>query len=362
MLHICTNENKRQLGKNTHILSWAAIAVAALYFWRKAKGGVSTSVAKSVTFDPYINGVPTVSGGDLYIPIAITVKNPSVGATTVSIEKGTMYVGDYSAATLTFSTGVSPIINVGTNSTATFKDMFVTMPLTTVLSVVSENLYEVLNSQFSTVLEKLRFEGTALCGGNVRIAFSKTSFLTDKPDISLGVVATGLRNLKPFSDYSALIPPKSNLEYSDLVVKADGSTEDTIDLMKQVVYSTLDDTKRLAAHLKKGSVKDSVESVWNFVYQHIQYVRDSPTQEQVRRPLRTLYDREGDCDCYATLCASIFENMGIPWKFRITKYYGRSYWQHVYVIVPTSDNQYFTCDPVMDKCFEEKQPSAVKDF
>ena len=97
------------------------------------------------------------------------------------------------------------------------------------------------------------------------------------------------------------------------------------------------------------------------VVQHIEYVPDSAVMEQVRRPLRTLYDQKGDCDCYATLIGSILTNLGIPFSLRIAKYNGRSYFQHVYVVVREGDKE-LVVDPVVDKCFYEKKPSEKKDF
>ena len=78
--------------------------------------------------------------------------------------------------------------------------------------------------------------------------------------------------------------------------------------------------------------------------------------EQVRRPLRTLYDQKGDCDCFATLIGSILENLGIKYKFRVAAY--QRGWQHDYVIVPY-ENGYYTVDPVLDQCFAEKKPTRT---
>ena len=89
--------------------------------------------------------------------------------------------------------------------------------------------------------------------------------------------------------------------------------------------------------------------------------QSKPNATEVRRPLRCLYDKKGDCDCYATLIGSILENLNIPYKFRIAAYNGNSHFQHVYVIVPNGSG-YYTCDPVVDKFNYEKPTSKVKDF
>jgi hypothetical protein len=173
---------------------------------------------------------------------------------------------------------------------------------------------------------------------------------------SLGLTASKVRNIRPLSDYIAYIPPRSELNRADKILFPDGNEHDTVSLMRKVAQSTKSDTAKLAQWLKRSTLKDTLQSIWTFVYTHIQYVKDNPMIEQVRRPLRTLYDQQGDCDCYATLIASILENLGIKYQFRVAAY--QRGWQHVYVIVPY-EGGYYTVDPVLDQCFAEKQPTKT---
>lgn len=129
--------------------------------------------------------------------------------------------------------------------------------------------------------------------------------------------------------------------------------------MREVAERYKSDTATLAQRLNKDGLKETLQNIWNFVYTYIQYVPDSRVREQVRRPLRTLYDQQGDCDCYATLIASMLINLNIPYHFRIAAYSAGRY-QHVYVVVP-HDGGYYVVDPVLDKCFAEKTPSKFFD-
>ena len=178
---------------------------------------------------------------------------------------------------------------------------------------------------------------------------------------ALGLTASSKRSIRPLSDYAGLIPPRTELHHEDAIRMSSAAPEQTVMFMHKVIRETMSDTARLAQSLKGSTLRETLQNIWNFVYQHIQYVPDSAVMEQVRRPLRTLYDQKGDCDCYATLIGSILTNLGIPFSLRIAKYNGRSYFQHVYVVVCDGAKE-LVVDPVVDKCFYEKKPSEKKDF
>ncbi|MPM07445.1 hypothetical protein SDC9_53751 [bioreactor metagenome] len=54
-------------------------------------------------------------------------------------------------------------------------------------------------------------------------------------------------------------------------------------------------------------------------------------------------------------------NLGIPFKLRITKYDGKPYFQHVYVVVPNGASE-IIIDPVLNQFNYEKQFSGYKDY
>ncbi len=151
----------------------------------------------------------------------------------------------------------------------------------------------------------------------------------------------------------------------DSVVRSAGKAKlhHTINLIKQMVPETQDDTRLLAKALKGKNLKDTCRNIWQFVYNHIQYSRDKAGVEQVRRPSRTWADRRKgvDCDCYTVFISSILANLKIPHKARITKYGGKPYFQHIYPIVPV-EHGYITLDCVTDQFDNEVPFSYAKDF
>ena len=181
------------------------------------------------------------------------------------------------------------------------------------------------------------------------------------------------RRIRPGREYDKLFPVSTK---QDTVVKGEGKAKlhHTIKLIKSLVEETKNDTRVIAPIFKGKDLEETCRKIWTFVYQHIQYKKDEAGIEQVRRPSRTWADRyEGvDCDCYTVFISSILSNLKIPHKVRITKYGGKSHFQHIYPVVPKNgnisqelnkaSNDYFTIDCVADLPNYEVPFSEFRDF
>ena len=173
---------------------------------------------------------------------------------------------------------------------------------------------------------------------------------------TLGLIATRKRNIQSGLEYDHLFPAA---KMQDDVVIRDGNVKDTVHLMADVVNKYIDDTRLIAPKLKGKNLEQTCRNIWDFVYDHIQYKLDQKGLEQLRRPARSWYDRISgvDCDCYSIFISSILANLGIPHKFRITKYEGD--WQHVYVAVPKAQGGHYLMDCVVDE-FNYEKPYTEK--
>lgn len=180
------------------------------------------------------------------------------------------------------------------------------------------------------------------------------------------------RQIKDGRAYNHLFPRATGIDES---VKKEANVEDTVELIRKVVRSTLWQSKDIAAHLGGGSLEEVCSRIWHFIYDHIQYKGDEAGIEQIRSPRRTWADRKQgvDCDCYSTLISSILINLNIPHRLRITKYPKRPpqvpRWQHIYVIVPRSGqlnvasrDDYITLDCVKDAFDDEQEFLENKDY
>ena len=182
------------------------------------------------------------------------------------------------------------------------------------------------------------------------------------------MVAKYRRKIKTGAEYNHLIS-QSNGGYNRRKQFAD--TDDTIALIKNVVFSTLNQTAKLANALRGKDLKTTCQNIWDFVYWHVQYEKDSPGHEEIRHPARTWADRTRgvDCDDYSVFISSVLTNLKIPHALRVTAYKGD--WQHIYVVVPkngnpenlTQDrrNEYITIDCVPDHFDYEERYSRKQD-
>jgi hypothetical protein len=180
----------------------------------------------------------------------------------------------------------------------------------------------------------------------------------------LGIVAAGKRNIRSGAEYEKYFD-RSEHTGKEVQVKASGDTFDTIVLMKDMVQKNKHQTAKIAKALKGPTRLVTCANIWNFVYNHFQYKQDSAAAEQLRTPLRSFVDRkEGiDCDCMSILISSILTNLNIPHALRKTKYSGKDYFQHIYVVVPSQGNtlggNYIILDAVVDR-FNYEVPFSEK--
>ncbi len=170
---------------------------------------------------------------------------------------------------------------------------------------------------------------------------------------------TGRRHIENGKQYNDLFPrPKGETK----VVKRHANLEDTLELMKHITETTLEDTEKIAELLKAPTEEQTCSNIWHFCFNHLQYTKDEMGKEQVRRPSRTWQDRkEGvDCDCMSVFIGSILTNLGIPFSFRLTKYQSPEF-EHVYPIAHTK-NGVIIMDAVVHEFNREVRYSAKKDI
>jgi hypothetical protein len=167
------------------------------------------------------------------------------------------------------------------------------------------------------------------------------------------------RQIKNGAAYQHFFPTS---EGATITIRKNANVYHTVDFIPKVVQSTLAHTEQIAAYLNANDVYTTCKSIWHFVYEHINYKKDTEGYEQIRSPARAWHDREQgvDCDCYSVFISSILTNLGIPHTLRITKYH-KDYFQHIYPIVPTNTG-YITIDCVTDQFNYEVPFSEKKDY
>jgi len=329
--------------------------------------------AKLLTISPKLDGGLQnfqVTLTEIKIPLAIDFGNRTDQSMTIQVNAVDIY---YKSSKVATTKPTANSVTIKPHSTNTLKGLRLMVSTLSLISVVGDVINVILSKgDYAALLNDISLDVSCTYNNSIVFSIDKIKFgdsrdvnaetgKTDTAVKGLGLTAASLRNIRPLRDYEMYIPPKTELKNRDLIMIPDGSVEDTVYLMKDVAKKYATDTKTLAKHLEKPTIPQTLQSIFDFVYNYIQYVPDSRVTEQVRRPLRTLWDRKGDCDCYSVLIGSILHNLNIPFKFRIAAYNGKQNYQHVYVVVPYNEKM-LVCDPVVDSCFYEKPTSKHKDF
>ena len=173
-------------------------------------------------------------------------------------------------------------------------------------------------------------------------------------------ITSGQRPIRDGKQYDRYFPKPDD---RDCIIIKDGEVSDTVELMEKVVHKYLTDTSRIAPLLKRRNLDETCKSIYDFVYNHIQYKLDKRGLEQLRRPARSWAERRTgvDCDCMSIFISSILTNLKIPHSFRITRY-SADHWQHVYVIVPDNRGGYINIDAVVSPYGYEKPFTDKLDY
>lgn len=180
---------------------------------------------------------------------------------------------------------------------------------------------------------------------------------TISPDFE---ITSGQRRIRDGKQFDRYFPKPDE---RDRIIIKDGEVSDTVELMEKVVHKFLTDTARIAPVLRRNTIEETCKSIYDFVYNHIQYKLDKRGLEQLRRPARSWAERRTgvDCDCMSIFISSILTNLKIPHSFRITRY-SADHWQHVYVIVPDQRGGYTNIDAVVSPYGYEKPFTDKMDY
>jgi len=98
-------------------------------------------------------------------------------------------------------------------------------------------------------------------------------------------------------------------------------TKQTLNIMRDLVRRGKKSPaiRQFAVMLTNGLMQKDyfgeVETIHNFIKDHIRYVRDVRNVETIQTPERTLENKAGDCDDKSTLAATLLEAIGHPTRF-----------------------------------------------
>lgn len=119
----------------------------------------------------------------------------------------------------------------------------------------------------------------------------------------------------------------------------------TIELMAGIVRDNKHEVFGFAWEFWQGNITDTCRVIWHWLRLNVFYRDDHANyeaegyeypQEWLRTPQRTVKELEGDCDCATIFVASILENLGIGYTFRMVAWNadedGKPAWAHIYPV------------------------------
>lgn len=182
----------------------------------------------------------------------------------------------------------------------------------------------------------------------------KKVFVTSKGE----TVGQGRRTIKDGSKFNHLIKIEDVKNTSSLTY---GNVNDTVHLMKGIIEKYHYQVDALAKYLRGKTELETCESIWNFVFHHIQYKRDRVDREQLSTPARLWLNRSktgtpSDCDDHSLFIGALLYCLGIPFKIRIAGYDGKPF-SHVYIVTKSN----ICIDTVLHAFNKEAQFTSKQD-
>ncbi len=172
-------------------------------------------------------------------------------------------------------------------------------------------------------------------------------------------LTTGKRKIKDGKPFYSFFPPESEAYGNYSVLDRNGTVEETVKFIADIIEKDKKDTRKISQYLKAPSRLKTLRKVHSFMVNYLQY--DTEAGEKLRSPRRTWWvgntendkqtgDTGVDCDDLVIFSGSILSNLNIPFFIRIVKIDSDQF-QHVYLIVPKSGNDlsngYYTLDGVL---------------
>lgn len=132
-------------------------------------------------------------------------------------------------------------------------------------------------------------------------------------------------------------------------------TQRTINVMERLIKegtrdaTVIDTAQQLVRGVNQKDYFAQAQKLFSFIRNKVQYVRDPVGVEFVKTPLKTLYDRTGDCDDQAVLFSALARAIGFRTRLKAIKSDPRwpSEFSHVYSQVQIPGKGWVTADTIV---------------
>ena len=126
-----------------------------------------------------------------------------------------------------------------------------------------------------------------------------------------------------------IIKPK----YKDILVVRNQNTSQIAGAVVKAIKDSEQQAKLIAPYLKGNNRLQTLNNVWKFSKNNIEYERESNNLQTAKTLSRIIADKKGDCKHFSTTIASLLRALNIPFKLRlISQNYFSPEPTHIYVV------------------------------
>ena len=135
----------------------------------------------------------------------------------------------------------------------------------------------------------------------------------------------------------------------------DEAISNTLILMARIIKESARNyyVRRWAEEMVSGAERDEyskVQAIYDFLTDHVQYLRDMEGIEMLKKPEISLKEiEEGyipqlDCDCMSLLAGSLIRSIGLPVALRAIAPHEKNKYSHVYDMIKIKDHGWIAFD------------------
>ena len=122
-------------------------------------------------------------------------------------------------------------------------------------------------------------------------------------------------------------------KYKDILIVRNQNTSQIAGAVVKAIKDSETQANLIAPYLKGNSRLQTLNNVWKFSKNNIQYERESNNLQTAKTLSRIIADKKGDCKHFSTTIASLLRALNIPFKLRlISQNYFSPEPTHIYVV------------------------------
>lgn len=131
-----------------------------------------------------------------------------------------------------------------------------------------------------------------------------------------------------------------------ILVTNRGGNNAVISTVLDVIADNLGCCDEIVRDLRGKDLLTQCYSIFDYVYNNVQYIEDDGYNQYIKTPARTLHDGFADCKSMTVLIVCCLYSLGIPAIVRFVDFIGNKIYTHVYAVAVNPRGGEIIIDPV----------------